>query len=98
MITVQLAARAVHRAAAADAGDLRGGGGARDGVHFHFLETEGSSYLRDELKMTPKEYLESSGILAAPYGILAHCVWLMRRPWALLIFPEWRSPITPTAT
>jgi len=47
------------------------------GVHFHFLETEWElSYLRDELKMTPKEYLESSGILGAPFGILAHCVWL----------------------
>jgi len=47
------------------------------GVHFHFLETEWElSYLRDELKMTPEEYLQASGILSAPYGILAHCVWL----------------------
>jgi 5-methylthioadenosine/S-adenosylhomocysteine deaminase len=47
------------------------------GVHFHFLEAEWElSYLRDELKMSVGEYLESSGLLDVPYAILAHCVWL----------------------
>lgn len=47
------------------------------GVHVHFLETEWElGYLRSEFGMTPGEYLEESGLLATPFSILAHCVWL----------------------
>ena len=47
------------------------------GVHFHFLEAEWElGYLRDELKSSASEYLESSGLLDVPFAILAHCVWL----------------------
>ena len=53
---------------------------ARDrdlGIHFHFLETEWElGYIRDELKMSPEEYLHASGISEAPYAVLAHCVWM----------------------
>ena len=43
------------------------------GIHFHFLETEGEL---QNLPMPPKEYLQSSGLLNAPYLTLAHAVWL----------------------
>lgn len=43
------------------------------GIHFHFLETEGEL---QNLPMSPKEYLQSSGLLDAPYLTLAHAVWL----------------------
>lgn len=47
------------------------------GIHMHLLEAEWElAYLKDELKMSPAEYLKASGILDAPRGILAHCVWL----------------------
>ena len=43
------------------------------GIHFHFLETEGEL---KNLPMSPKEYLQSSGLLDAPYLTLAHSVYL----------------------
>ncbi len=43
------------------------------GIHFHFLETEGEL---QNLPMSPEEYLNSSGLLDAPYLTLAHAVWL----------------------
>lgn len=43
------------------------------GVHFHFLETQGE---RDNLGMSPADYLNESGLLAAPYTVLAHAVYL----------------------
>ena len=69
------------------------------GVHFHFLEAEWElSYLRDELKMSVGEYLESSGLLDVPYAILAHCVWLDRRWSGRRTSPGSLSPTTRTAT
>ena len=43
------------------------------GVHFHFMETQGE---RDNLGMSPAEYLNESGLLNAPYTVLAHAVYL----------------------
>ena len=78
MVSVQLGPHAPYTVALPLMQEICGTAAEHNlGVHFHFLETEWElSYLRDELKLTPKEYLESCGILSAPYGILAHCVWL----------------------
>jgi 5-methylthioadenosine/S-adenosylhomocysteine deaminase len=47
------------------------------GIHFHFLEAEWETgYLRDEMKMTPAEYLAASGMPEVRQAVLAHCVWL----------------------
>jgi 5-methylthioadenosine/S-adenosylhomocysteine deaminase len=47
------------------------------GIHLHYLETEWElGYLRDELKTTPEAYLKDTGLLDAPYAVLAHAVWL----------------------
>lgn len=47
------------------------------GIHLHFLETEWElSYLKDELKATPESYLKDTGLVNAPYVVLAHAVWL----------------------
>lgn len=43
------------------------------GVHFHFLETQGEL---DNLGMSAEEYLKESGLLDAPYSVLAHAVYL----------------------
>ena len=43
------------------------------GVHFHFLETENE---KNTLGMPPEKYLNESGLLDAPYVVLAHAVWL----------------------
>lgn len=43
------------------------------GVHFHFLETQGEL---DNLGMSAEEYLNESGLLDAPYSVLAHAVYL----------------------
>ena len=43
------------------------------GVHFHFMETQGE---RDNLGLSPAEYLNESGLLNAPYTVLAHAVYL----------------------
>ncbi|MBQ6775634.1 MAG: amidohydrolase [Synergistaceae bacterium] len=43
------------------------------GVHFHFMETEGE---KSNLGMSDAEYLKESGLLEAPYVVLAHAVWL----------------------
>ena len=43
------------------------------GVHFHFLETQGE---RDNLGMTPTDYLNEAGLLNTPYTVLAHAVFL----------------------
>jgi 5-methylthioadenosine/S-adenosylhomocysteine deaminase len=52
------------------------------GIHFHFLETEWElGYIRDELKLSPDEYLRETGILDVPGVVLAHGVW-MDPEWA----------------
>ncbi|MBQ7545077.1 MAG: amidohydrolase [Synergistaceae bacterium] len=43
------------------------------GVHFHFLETKGEL---DNLDMPAEDYLNESGLLDAPYTVLAHAVYL----------------------
>jgi 5-methylthioadenosine/S-adenosylhomocysteine deaminase len=52
---------------------------ARDknlGVHFHWMETEGElETFRNEYKISPSDYLEKTGLLAAPKLLLAHSVW-----------------------
>lgn len=46
------------------------------GVHTHLLEAEWElSFFRDELKMTPEDWLTETGLLTVPV-VLAHCVWL----------------------
>ncbi|MBL3539309.1 amidohydrolase [Aminivibrio sp.] len=47
------------------------------GIHFHFLEAEWETgYLRDEMKMSPAEYLREAGLPEVRQAVLAHCVWL----------------------
>lgn len=47
------------------------------GIHFHFLEAEWETgYLRDEMKMSPAEYLRETGLPEVRQAVLAHCVWL----------------------
>jgi 5-methylthioadenosine/S-adenosylhomocysteine deaminase len=52
---------------------------ARDknlGIHFHWMETEGErETFRSEYKISPSDYLEKTGLLAAPKLLLAHSVW-----------------------
>jgi 5-methylthioadenosine/S-adenosylhomocysteine deaminase len=47
------------------------------GVHFHFLETEWErNQFRAELRRTPLELLERTGLLEVPSLLLAHGVWI----------------------
>ena len=53
------------------------------GLHTHLLETEWElSYFRDELKMSPEDWLADSGMLELSRVILAHGVW-MNPDWAV---------------
>ena len=52
-------------------------------LHIHLLETEWElSYFKDELKMSPEDWLIDSGMLELSHVILAHGVW-MKPEWAL---------------
>ena len=47
------------------------------GLHIHLLETEWElGYFKDELKMSPTEWLNNSGMLDLTRVILAHGVWM----------------------
>ena len=53
------------------------------GLHIHLLETEWElGYFRDELKMSPDDWLRDSGMLELTRVILAHGVW-MDPEWAI---------------
>ena len=53
------------------------------GLHVHLLETEWElNYFKDELKMSPEDWLADSGMLELNHIILAHGVW-MDPGWAL---------------
>ena len=57
--------------------------GKNMGLHIHLLETEWElGYFKDELKMSPEDWLKDSGILELSRVILAHGVW-MNPEWAL---------------
>lgn len=46
------------------------------GVHVHWLETEWEKgYILEKLKRDPVDLLEETGILDAPFAVLAHGVW-----------------------
>ncbi|MDR1621350.1 MAG: amidohydrolase family protein, partial [Synergistaceae bacterium] len=52
------------------------------GIHFHFLETEWElDYIFNELKMTPEDYLQKTGIFEVSGAVIAHGVW-MDPTWA----------------
>jgi 5-methylthioadenosine/S-adenosylhomocysteine deaminase len=52
------------------------------GLHVHLLETEWElSYFKDELKMSPDDWLCDSGMLELTHVLLAHGVW-MNPEWA----------------
>lgn len=45
-------------------------------VQIHWLETETElKMFRDDFRMTPREYLEQTGLIDAPHLMLAHSVW-----------------------
>jgi 5-methylthioadenosine/S-adenosylhomocysteine deaminase len=53
------------------------------GLHVHLLETEWElSYFKDELKISPEDWLNDSGMLELTHVLLAHGVW-MDPEWAL---------------
>lgn len=46
------------------------------GIHFHWLETEGElESFRNELRISPADYLEQTGLLDVRELLLAHSVW-----------------------
>ncbi|MBR1671562.1 MAG: amidohydrolase [Fretibacterium sp.] len=78
LITVQLGPHALYTVPMDDMRKITAAAKEHGlGVHFHFLETEWElSYLRSELKTSPEAYLKDTGLLEAPYAVLAHAVWL----------------------
>lgn len=78
LITVQLSPHAPYTVPFKQIKKLAAMAAERNlGYHVHLLETEWElSYFRDELKMTPEEWLSDSGILELQSAILAHSVWL----------------------
>jgi len=77
-VTVQLAPHAPYTVPLPFLKEIVDAAKDRDlGLHFHFLEAEWETgYIRDEMKMSPAEYLNASGMPGAKQSVLAHCVWL----------------------
>ena len=85
-VTVQLGPHAPYTVALGFLQDVTGIAKERGiHVHTHFLETKWElDYLKNDLGMTPTEYLDTSGLLDVPGLILAHCVWLPPETAAVL--------------
>ena len=85
-VTVQLGPHAPYTVAFGFMKDVAGIAKERGiHVHTHFLETKWElDYLKNDLGMTPTEYLDKSGLLDVPGLILAHCVWLPPETAAVL--------------
>ncbi|MDR1731159.1 MAG: amidohydrolase [Synergistaceae bacterium] len=83
LLTVQLGPHALYTVPLKDMKTIVAQAKERGiGIHHHFLEIKWElEYLRNELKLTPEDYLRETGLLDTVGTVLAHGVW-MDPAWA----------------